>query len=98
MERFSVNNLNEGKLMNCVRLQTKTSFQLWKNLENNGDTDRTWDTIRENIRILAKESIGHCESKHYKPWSVEEGTKVCEIVGSHGIEYEDESVMGYSAV
>jgi hypothetical protein len=28
MERFSVNNLNEGKLMNCVRLQTKTSFQL----------------------------------------------------------------------
>jgi hypothetical protein len=34
--------------------------------------NNTWDTIRENIKILAKESIGHCESKHHKPQFDEE--------------------------
>jgi hypothetical protein len=30
------------------------------------------DTVRENIRIPAKENIGHCEAKHHKPWLDEE--------------------------
>jgi hypothetical protein len=33
-----------------------------------GDINRAWDIIRENIKILAKESIGHCDLKHYKSW------------------------------
>jgi hypothetical protein len=28
--------------------------------------------IRENIKISAKECIGHCEAKHHKPWFDEE--------------------------
>jgi hypothetical protein len=48
--------------------------QFWKvnfcqealeNLDDNGDINRAWETIRENIRISAKESIGLCESKSY---------------------------------
>jgi hypothetical protein len=35
-----------------------------------------WDTIRENIKISAKESIGHCEAKHQKPWFDEECLKL----------------------
>jgi hypothetical protein len=34
------------------------------------------DTIRENMKILAKESIGLCESKSHKPWFDEECLKL----------------------
>jgi hypothetical protein len=27
-----------------------------------------WETIRENIKISAKESLGYCELKKHKPW------------------------------
>jgi hypothetical protein len=30
-----------------------------------GDINRAWETIRENIKISAKEFIGHCEGKRY---------------------------------
>jgi hypothetical protein len=43
-----------------------------ENLEENGNINRAWDTIRENIAISSKKSIGHCESKHHKPWFNEE--------------------------
>jgi hypothetical protein len=65
-----------GKLKNSIRLQSKTDFQLWKTLEDNGDINRVWYAIRENIKISAKESIGHCESKHHKPWFDEECSKL----------------------
>jgi hypothetical protein len=41
-----------------------------------GDINRAWETIRENIRISAKESIWLCESKSYKPWFDEECLKL----------------------
>jgi hypothetical protein len=34
------------------------------------------NTIRENIKISAKESLGYCESKHCKPWFDEECSKL----------------------
>jgi hypothetical protein len=32
------------------------------------DINRAWETIRENIKISAKESLGYCELKKHKPW------------------------------
>jgi hypothetical protein len=32
--------------------------------------------IRENIKILAKKSVSHCELKHHKPWFDEECSKL----------------------
>jgi hypothetical protein len=40
------------------------------------ERNRAWETIRENIRISAKESIGLCESKSYKSWFNEECLKL----------------------
>jgi hypothetical protein len=37
------------------------------NLEDNGDINRAWDAVRENIKISAKECIGQCEAKRHKP-------------------------------
>jgi hypothetical protein len=54
----------------------KNKFAALKNLDGNGDINRAWETIRENIRISSKESIGLCESKSYKPWFNEECLKL----------------------
>jgi hypothetical protein len=45
-------------------------------LDDNGDFNRAWETLRENIKISAKESIGLCKSKSYKPWFDEECLKL----------------------
>jgi hypothetical protein len=37
---------------------------------------RTWDNIRENIKISAQESLDYCGSKHRKPWFDEECSKL----------------------
>jgi hypothetical protein len=36
----------------------KNKFAALENLDDDGDSNKTWDTIRENIKISAKESIG----------------------------------------
>jgi hypothetical protein len=51
-------------------------FAALENLDDNGDISRAWQTIRENIRISAKERFGLCESKFYKPWFDEECLKL----------------------
>jgi hypothetical protein len=47
-----------------------------KNSEDNGDINRAWDAIRENIKISAKECIGHREAKRHKPWIDEKCSKL----------------------
>jgi hypothetical protein len=47
-----------------------------ENLEDNGVINSAWDTIRENIKMSAKECIGHCEAKRHKPWFDEECSKL----------------------
>jgi hypothetical protein len=54
----------------------KSKFAALENLDDNGDINRALETIRENIRISAKESIGFCEEKSYKPWYDEECLKL----------------------
>jgi hypothetical protein len=46
----------------------RKKFAALENLEDDGDTDRTRDNIRDNIKISAQESLGYCEPKHSKPW------------------------------
>jgi hypothetical protein len=43
----------------------KNKFAALENLNNNGDINRAWDTITENIKISAKDSIGLCYSKSH---------------------------------
>jgi hypothetical protein len=57
-------------------LQSNNRLSALENLEDNGDINRAWDAIRENIKISAKECIGHCEAKRHKPWFHEECSKL----------------------
>jgi hypothetical protein len=59
MERFNLKKLNEAEGIRFTALE---------NSDDDVDINRAWETIRENINISAKESIGYYELKQYKPW------------------------------
>jgi hypothetical protein len=42
-------------------------FATLENLDDDVDISGVWETIRENIQISAKESLGYYESKKHKP-------------------------------
>jgi hypothetical protein len=68
VERFNLKQLNEEEVKEQYQVTIKNKFAALENLDDNEDINKAWKTIRENIRISAKESIGLCESKSYKPW------------------------------
>jgi hypothetical protein len=68
VERFNLKQLNEEEVKEQYQVTIKNKFADLENLDDNEDNNRAWETIRENIRISAKESIELCESKSYKPW------------------------------
>jgi hypothetical protein len=47
-----------------------------ENFDDNLDTNRAWENIRENIKISAKESLGHYELQQHKPWFDDECSKL----------------------
>jgi hypothetical protein len=75
MDRFHLK-LNEEEYKEEYQFTIKNRFSALKNLEDNGDINRAWEAIRENIRVSAKECIGHCEVKRHKPWYDEECSKL----------------------
>jgi hypothetical protein len=62
-ERFNLKQLNEEEVKEQYRVTIKNKFAALESLDDNGDINEAWETIIENIRISAKESIGLCESK-----------------------------------
>jgi hypothetical protein len=67
VEIFNIKQLNEEEVKEQYQVTIKHKFAALENLDDNGDINKAWETIRENIRISAKESLGLCESKSYKP-------------------------------
>jgi uncharacterized FlaG/YvyC family protein len=58
--RFNLKQLNEQEVKEQYQVTIKNKFAALENLVDNEDINRTWEAIRENIRISAKESIGLC--------------------------------------
>jgi hypothetical protein len=65
-----------GEVKEHNQVTIKNRFSALENLEDSGDINRSWDPIRESIKISAKECINHCEAKRYKPWFDEECLKL----------------------
>jgi hypothetical protein len=57
MERFNLKQLNEEEVKEQYQVTIKNKFAALENLDDNGDINRAWETIRENIRISAKDSL-----------------------------------------
>jgi hypothetical protein len=68
MVRFNLKNLNavEGREQCCVEISNR--FAAMENLYAEVDVNKPRETIRRNINILAKESLGYYELKKNKTW------------------------------
>jgi hypothetical protein len=63
MEKFNLKKLNEVVSKEQYRVEITNRFATLENLDTEVDTNRAWETIRENIIISSKESLGHYELK-----------------------------------
>jgi hypothetical protein len=57
MERFNLK-LNEVEGKDQYRVEISNRFAALENLDTEVDVNNAWETIRENIKISAKESLG----------------------------------------
>jgi hypothetical protein len=48
-------------------LRSEIGLQLWKIMDIKVEIYNSWEMIRDNIKISAKESLGYFELKKHKP-------------------------------
>jgi hypothetical protein len=70
LERFNLKIFNEVEGKEQYRVEISSRFVASGNSDAEVDinTRRACETIRENIKISAKESVGYYELKKHKPW------------------------------
>jgi hypothetical protein len=68
MERFNLKKLNDVEGKEQFHVEVSHRFAALEDLDTEVEIDSAWETIRENIKILAKENLGYFELKKHKPW------------------------------
>ena len=71
-ERFNLRKLEDQEVRKQYQYEITNRFEALGNISDNGDVNRTWENIKENIKTSAKESLGLHELKQHKPWFDEE--------------------------
>jgi hypothetical protein len=60
--------LNEVDGKEKYRIEVSNRFAALEDLDAEMEINSAWETIRENIKISARESLGYYELKKHKPW------------------------------
>jgi hypothetical protein len=68
MEMFNLKRLNGVESKEQCHIEVSESFVAFKSLEAQVDINCAWTTIRENINISAKDTLGYYEWKKHNPW------------------------------
>jgi 50S ribosomal subunit-associated GTPase HflX len=68
MERFILKKLNEVEVKEQYCVEVSNRFAALEDLDAEVKITSTWEMIRENIKISAKESIRYHELRKRKPW------------------------------
>jgi hypothetical protein len=71
MERFNLKKLSKER----YRVEISNRSAALENLDTEGDVNKAWENIRQNIKISAKESLGYYEPKN-KSWFDERCSKL----------------------
>jgi len=71
-QRFNLRKLNEPEVREQYHIEITNRFAALENLNDDEDVHRTWENIKENIQMSAKECLGLDEFKQNKPWFDEE--------------------------
>jgi hypothetical protein len=61
MERFILMKLNEVEGKEQYHVEVSSRFAALEDLDAEVDINRAWETMRENTKISAKESLGYFE-------------------------------------
>jgi hypothetical protein len=64
MERFNLKAEDKEQF----RVEVSNRFEALEDLDAEVEINSAWETIRENIEISAKESLGYFELMKHKPW------------------------------
>jgi hypothetical protein len=67
MERFNLKTLNEVEGKEQYRVEVSNRLAALENLDAEVEINRSWEIIRDNIKIASKESLGYYELKKHKP-------------------------------
>ncbi|PNF22122.1 hypothetical protein B7P43_G06799 [Cryptotermes secundus] len=76
MEQFNLKKLNEVEVKEQYCVEISNRFAAFENLDTEVDVNKAWETIRQNIKMSAKESLGYYELKKNKPWFDERCSKL----------------------
>jgi hypothetical protein len=68
MERFNLKKLNKVESREKYRVEVSNRFAALEDLDAEVEINTISETIRENIKISVKESLGYYELKQHKPW------------------------------
>jgi hypothetical protein len=68
MERFKSHEVKRCRGKEQFRIEVSNRFAALEDLYTEVEINSAWETIRENIKISAKESLGYFEFKRHKPW------------------------------
>jgi hypothetical protein len=68
VERFNLKKLNEVEGKEQFHVEVSNRFAALEDLDAEVEINSAWETIREKIKISAKESLGYFELKKHKPW------------------------------
>jgi hypothetical protein len=68
MEWFNLKKLNEVEGKEKYHVEVSNRFAAFQDLDAEVEINIIWETITENIKISAKESLGYYEPKQHEPW------------------------------
>ena len=57
-DRFNLRNLNELEVRKQYQIEISNKFAALENLRDSEDMNRVWESIKENIKISTKGSLG----------------------------------------
>jgi hypothetical protein len=70
--RFNLRKLNDLEVRKLYQIEITNRFAALENVSEDEDINRAWESIKENIKTSATESLGMHEMKQHKPWFDEE--------------------------
>jgi hypothetical protein len=80
MQRFDLRKLNDAEVKEQYQVKITNRFAALENFDDNVEMNRAWENIRENIKISAKESLGHYDLQQHKPWFDDECSKLIDRI------------------
>jgi hypothetical protein len=66
--RFNLRKLNDLKVRKQYQIKITNRFAALENVSEDEDINTAWESIKENIKTSATESLGMHERKQHKPW------------------------------